>query len=40
MGHNRLPSLVYLTPCIQMNKLLGSVAIALPGFGINNIYQL
>jgi hypothetical protein len=32
MGPNRLPSFVYPTPCI--NKLLGSIAIALLDIGI------
>jgi hypothetical protein len=38
MGPNRLPSLFTLD--LQTNELLGSLAIALPYFGINIISEL
>jgi hypothetical protein len=38
MGHNRLPSFAYPTP-LQTDELLGSLAIAQPGFGINDTYD-
>jgi hypothetical protein len=37
MGPNMLTSL--FTPHLAKNKLLDSFAIALPGFGINDIYD-
>jgi hypothetical protein len=37
MGPNMLPSL--FTPHLAKNELLDSLAIALPGFGINDIYD-
>jgi hypothetical protein len=41
MGLYRLPSFVHPTPCIvHTNELLGSLAIALPGFGIDAINDL
>jgi hypothetical protein len=39
MGPNRLPKFC-LCYTLQTNELLGSLAIALPGFGINAIYEL
>jgi hypothetical protein len=39
MGPKRLPSFVNPTPC-KTNELLGSLAIALLGFGINANFMI